>query len=111
MNQSSLAASLAAAGFTPGDVSERARKSRARFLHQHGDAVYDALTANRSRFMRINELVEAAARQFPGLVPTAQAIAAEDGLRQSEKAGLEIDQGLFVSAILRSKQSGPHLCH
>ena len=73
--------------------------------------MYDALTGNRSRFVRINELVAAAARQFPGLVPTAQAIAAEEGLRQSEKAGLEIDQGLFLSAILRSKQSGPHLCH
>ena len=73
--------------------------------------MYDALTGNRSRFVRIDELVAAAARQFPGLVPTAQDIAAEEGLRQSEKAGLEIDQGLFLSAILRSKQSGPHLCH
>ena len=110
-NQSGVAESLAAAGLASGDVSDRARKSRVRFLHQHADAVYDALTGNRSRFVRINELVEAAARQFPGLVPTAQAIAAEEGLRQSQKAGLEIDQGLFLSAILRSKQSGPHLCH
>ena len=60
--------------------------------------------------MRIGELVEAAARRFPGLVPAAKDIAAEEGLRQSQKAGLEIDQGLFISAILRSKQSGPHLC-
>src|SRR3954447_3777646 len=110
-NQPGLAESLAAAGLASGDVSDRARKARVRFLRQHADAVYDALTDHRSRFVRINELVEAAARQFPGLVPTAQAIAAEEGLRQSEKAGLEIDQGLFLSAILRSKQSGPHLCH
>ena len=73
--------------------------------------MYDALTGNRSRFVRIDELVTAAARQFPGLVPTAEQIAAEEGLRQSQKAGLEIDQGLFLSAILRSRQSGPHLCH
>ena len=110
-DQSGLAEALAAAGLAPNDVGHRARQSRVTFLHQHADAVYDALTGNRSRFVRINELVEAAARQFPGLVPTAQAIAAEVGLRQSEKAGLEIDQGLFLSAILRSKQSGPHLCH
>jgi (3,5-dihydroxyphenyl)acetyl-CoA 1,2-dioxygenase len=32
-------------------------------------------------------------------------------LLQSQKAGLEIDQGLFISAVLRSTQSGPHLCH
>ena len=110
-NQSGLAEALAAAGLVSGDVSDRARQSRARFLHRHADAVYDALTGDRSRFVRINELVEAAARQFPGLVPTAQAIAAEEGLRQSQKAGLEIDQGLFLSAILGSRQSGPHLCH
>ena len=110
-NQSGVAGALAAAGLVPNDVSPRAQQSRVRFLGEHADAVYDALTGNRSGFVRINELVAAAARQFPGLMPTAQAIAAEEGLRQSEKAGLEIDQGLFLSAILRSKQSGPHLCH
>jgi (3,5-dihydroxyphenyl)acetyl-CoA 1,2-dioxygenase len=110
-NQSGLAEALGAAALAPNDVSDHARQSRMRFLHQHADAVYDALTDNRSRFVRINELVDAAARQFPGLVPTAQAIAAEIGLRQSQKAGLEIDQGLLISAILRSTQSGPHLCH
>jgi (3,5-dihydroxyphenyl)acetyl-CoA 1,2-dioxygenase len=110
-NRSGLAEAFAAAGIVSGDVSDRARQSRAGFLHRHADAVYDALTGDRSRFVRINELVEAAARQFPGLVPTTQAIAAEEGLRQSQKAGLEIDQGLFLSAILGSRQSGPHLCH
>ena len=78
-------------------------------LRRHVDALRRA-TAKRA-FVRINELVEAAARQFPGLVPTPQDIAAEEGLRQSQKAGLEIDQGLFISAMLRSKQVGPHLCH
>jgi thioesterase DpgC len=91
-------------------VSERARTARVAFLRDHADAVYDALTDYRSRFVRINELVTAAARQFPGLVPDAQQIAAEEGLRQSQKAGLEIDQGLFLSAILRSRRSGTHLC-
>lgn len=110
-SQSGVAKLLKAAGLASGDVSDRARKSRAAFLHQHADAVYDALTDNRSRFVRIEELVVAAARQFPGLVPTPQDIAAEEGLLQSQKAGLEIDQGLFISAILRSRQSGPHLCH
>ncbi len=110
-NRSGLAASLAAAGINPGDVGHPARQARAQFLRQHADAVYDALTDNRSRFVRVGELVEAAAQQFPGLVPTAKEIAAEDGLRQSQKAGLEIDQGLFLSAMLRSEQSGRHLCH
>jgi enoyl-CoA hydratase/carnithine racemase len=109
-DQSSLAKVLTAAGLVSGDVSERARKARAAFLRDHADAVYDALTGNRSRFVRIKELVAAAAQQFPGLVPAAEHIAAEEGLRQSQKAGLEIDQGLFLSAILRSRRSGTHLC-
>jgi (3,5-dihydroxyphenyl)acetyl-CoA 1,2-dioxygenase len=109
-NQTGLQSALSAAGLVSGDVSERARKARVAFLRDHADAAYDALTGNRSRFVRIGELVEAAARQFPGLVPDPKDIAAEEGLRQSQKAGLEIDQGLFLSAVLGSKQSGPHLC-
>jgi (3,5-dihydroxyphenyl)acetyl-CoA 1,2-dioxygenase len=109
-NQSSAMQSLAVAGLSSRDVSPGARRLRAAFLHRHADAVYDALTANRSCFLRIKELVDAAARLVPGLVPTSQDIAAEDGLLQGQKAGLEIDQGLFLSAILRSQQAGPHLC-
>ena len=82
-----------------------------RFLRRHGDAVYDALTDRRSRFVRVEDLVTAAADVVPGLVPTAQEIAAEEGCLQSEKGGLEIDQGLFLSAVLGSERSGRHLCH
>jgi thioesterase DpgC len=109
-NASGVARALAAAKLVSGDVSDRARKARVDFLYLHSDAVYDALTRNGSRFVRLGALVEAAARQFPGLVPTAQHIAAEEGLLQSKKAGLEIDQGLFISALLGSRRSGPHLC-
>jgi thioesterase DpgC len=110
-NASRARGALSAAGLKSGDVSERARKARVDFLRRHVDAVYDSLTENRTRFVRIGKLVESAARLFPGLVPTAEHIAAEEGLLQSKKAGLEIDQGLFLSAVLGSKQSGPHLCH
>ena len=92
-------------------LHEAARAARTKFLRAHVDAVYDALTDNRTKFVRIQHLVTAAADAVPGLVPGAQQIAAEDGLLQSEKDGLEIDQGLFVSAVLRSERSGRHLCH
>src|SRR5215470_15736294 len=92
-------------------IVERAREARARFLKRHGDAVYDALTVRRSRFVRIEDLVVRAAGVVPGLVPTAQQIAAEDGLPQRDKGGLEIDQGLFLAAVLGSERSGRHLCH
>jgi thioesterase DpgC len=92
-------------------ILEQARPSRVKFLRQHVDAVYDELTSKRTRFDRLGDLVLAAAQKFPGLVPSPQEIAAEEALRQSQKVGLEIDQGLFVSAVLRSEQAGPHLLH
>jgi len=92
-------------------VAERAREARLRFLRRHGDAVYDALTVRRSRFVRLEDLVVRAAGVVPGLVPTEQEIAAEDGVLQRDKSGLEIDQGVFLSAVLGSERSGRHLCH
>ncbi len=91
-------------------IQDTARRSRVEFLHHHVDAVYDALTQRRSRFVRIEDLVVAAAKRVPGLVPSPKEIAAEEGTLQRDKAGLEIDQGLFISAVLRSRSSGTHLC-
>jgi (3,5-dihydroxyphenyl)acetyl-CoA 1,2-dioxygenase len=92
-------------------IQERARAARVRFLRRHGDAIYDALTVRRSRFVRVEDLVVRAAGVVPGLVPTAQEIAAEDGIAQRDKDGLEIDQGLLLAAVLGSERSGRHLCH
>jgi thioesterase DpgC len=85
--------------------------ARRRFLGAHADAVYDKLTSRRTRFVRLEQLVAEAAKLMPGLVPSPKDIAAEDGFLQKDKEGLEIDQGLLVSAILRSQRSGTHLCH
>jgi thioesterase DpgC len=92
-------------------VQDRARAARARFLRKHADAVYDALTVRRSRFVRVEDLVIRAAGVVPGLVPTAQEIAAEEGTPQRDKQGLEVDQGIFLGAVLGSARSGRHLCH
>src|SRR5262249_429080 len=37
--------------------------------------------------------------------------AAEDGRLQRDRSGAEIDQGLFVSAVLGNQETGRHLCH
>jgi thioesterase DpgC len=92
-------------------ILKTARDWRTRFLRQYVATIYDALTHNRSQFMRVGPLVQKAAEMFPGLVPTIDQIAEEDGCLQSEKAGLEIDQGLFLSAVLGSERAGRHLCH
>jgi thioesterase DpgC len=94
-----------------GRVLQIARDWRVRFLRHHASAVYDELTRDRSQFVRIGPLVEATAEAFPGLVPGKQQIAEEDGCLQRDKSGLEIDHGLFLSAVLRSEAAGRHLCH
>ena len=92
-------------------IQDKARDARLRFLRRHADTIYDAVTQQRSRFVRVEELVIRAADIVPGLVPTQQELAAEEGLIQRDKSGLEIDQGLFLSAVLGSERSGRHLCH
>jgi (3,5-dihydroxyphenyl)acetyl-CoA 1,2-dioxygenase len=92
-------------------IHEHTRAARKRFLARHADAVYDALTERRSRFVRVERLVVDAARIVPGLVPDERELATERNLLQKDKDGLEVDQGLFVAAMLRSECSGRHLCH
>lgn len=91
-------------------IHDAATEARMLFARMHGDAVYDGLTDRRSRFVRVERLMPEAAKLVPGLVPTPKEIAAEDGLLQSQKDGLEIAQGALLSAWLGSERSGRHLC-
>ncbi len=85
------------------------RAVRSHFMDVHAEAVYDELTDYRGRYLRLPELVEAAAVAFPGLVPTADQMTAERARPQALKEGREIDQGIFLRGVLRSPLSGPHL--
>ncbi len=85
------------------------RAARRGFLGRHADAVYDELTAARTRRVRLPELVTAAADRFPGLAPTAAQMATESTLPQARKEGWEIDQGILAGALLRSPLAGRHL--
>lgn len=97
------------------DAAERikqvARAARTRFLRAHVEAIYDRLTHNRSRFIRVEQLVYDAAALAPGLTPTRAQVAAESACLQRDKEGLEIDHGIFVSATLANPGTGRHLCH
>jgi (3,5-dihydroxyphenyl)acetyl-CoA 1,2-dioxygenase len=65
--------------------------SRDEFLAVHAAAVYDRLTDQRSRFVRVEELASNAATMFPGLVPSKQTLAQEHEQLQKDKDGHEID--------------------
>jgi len=92
-------------------IVEAARRTRTQFLRDHVENLYGALTADGSRHVRIEELVMAAADTVPGLVPGKRELAAETGRLQRDRSGVEIDQGLFVAAVLANQRAGRHLCH
>ncbi len=88
-------------------VHDSCRQARSRFLRAHTAAVYREVTGGEP--LRIRELVYGAAVAFPGLVPTEEQIEAEQRHAQAGKEGREIDQGLFLRAVLTDPGCGPHL--
>jgi len=94
---------------TAAAAHDAARAVRSHFMDVHAEAVYDELADCRGRYLRLPELVEAAAIAFHGLVPTADQMTAERALPQARKEGREIDQGIFLRGVLRSPLCGPHL--
>ena len=86
------------------------RRSRERFLTRHADAIYRKLTKNLTRFVRVDDLVFDAAKLVPGLTPTRMQVGADSGM-QSEKDGVEVDQGIFLAQVLALPEAGTHLCH
>jgi enoyl-CoA hydratase/carnithine racemase len=92
-------------------VHREAREARGQFLAQHVEKVYASLTNGFSRFLRVEDLVLAAAEAVPGLVPGRAQLAAEAEQPLRDKEGLEIDQSILVSRILAHPACGTHLCH
>src|SRR5215831_8934770 len=63
--------------------------AREHFLRAHTAALYDALTAGRSRQLRLGELAARAATLVPGLVPSPAEMDAERGRALPDKEGIE----------------------
>jgi thioesterase DpgC len=85
------------------------RAVREALLRRHAPAIYARLTAGRTRLLRMVELAWEAAAAFPGLVPDAAEVAAEQRLPMPEQDGVQIDQGLLFSHLLADPASGLHL--
>jgi (3,5-dihydroxyphenyl)acetyl-CoA 1,2-dioxygenase len=98
-------------GTTRVAIANACRAARDRFLAAHVEPLYRALTNDFRSFVRVEHLVHAAARLVPGLVPSAEALAAEAARAQKDKNGIEIDQGIFLARILGHPIAGAHLCH
>ncbi|MEU7615809.1 (3,5-dihydroxyphenyl)acetyl-CoA 1,2-dioxygenase DpgC [Micromonospora rifamycinica] len=87
----------------------RARDLKDAFLRTYVDQLYDEVTDGRRRFLRLDGLCAAAAAAVPGLVPTPARSDAELLRPPAEKEGLDVDQSILVSHVLRSDRAGPHL--
>ena len=96
---------------TADKIHGRLRALREAFIRLHAEAVYGALTDGMRRFVRVEELVYAAAERYPGLVPTRAQVQAERDALQKDKDGVEIDQGIFLSQVLSRPRCGAHLVH
>jgi (3,5-dihydroxyphenyl)acetyl-CoA 1,2-dioxygenase len=92
-------------------IHRQAREARNRFLLHYVDRVYASLTSGLSRFVRVEDLVLAAASTIPGLVPSRAELSAEAARPLRDKEGMEIDQGILVARILADPGCGTHLCH
>jgi thioesterase DpgC len=92
-------------------IQSSCRDARERFLTNHADAIYRRLTKNLDNFLRVDELAYDASKLVPGLTPTHKQVDAESELMQSEKDGVEVDQGIFLAHVLARADTGMHLCH
>jgi thioesterase DpgC len=81
-----------------------------RFFRAYRKPIYDALTAKRTRALRVEELAWAGAELLPGILPTRAELAYESANLQMDKDGLEIHQGLFFGQLLSDRDIGLHLC-
>jgi len=92
-------------------VFEAARRARVAFLDAHIETLYRKLTGDLGRYVRLEDLVFDAAALVPGLVPSREELAREAALKQADKDGIEVDQGLFVARLMRHEALAQHLCH
>lgn len=85
--------------------------SRTRFMDAHAAAVYARLTDDRRNLVRVENLVANASEIVPRLTPTADVLAGDDALKQGEKAGFEMHQGMFLAGLFADREIGRHMCH
>jgi (3,5-dihydroxyphenyl)acetyl-CoA 1,2-dioxygenase len=83
--------------------------AREHFLRWHTAALYDALTAGRTRSLRLVELVSEAAALVPGLAPSPAEMDAERARALPDKEGVEFAHGLLISHVLALPGPGRHL--
>jgi (3,5-dihydroxyphenyl)acetyl-CoA 1,2-dioxygenase len=81
------------------------------FLKTYASNIYNEITNNKNKFVKIDELVSSANVIVPCLTPTKEDLIIENKKFLKDKDGLETDQGIFLSSVLSNQSEGNHLCH
>ena len=90
-------------------IKEKTQEARAAFLRIYVEQIYSSLTDNFSQPIRVEPLVEIATTRYPGLLSSAEDIAADAARSLKEKEGHEAASGLFLSHIFANYRAGIHL--
>ena len=80
------------------------------FLSKYSAVIYREITADLKKFIRVEELCSKANAVVENLLPSFEEMENENKLYLKDKEGLEIQQGIFLSALLKNKVEGLHLC-
>ncbi|MDB5799061.1 MAG: hypothetical protein JWP36_2963 [Paucimonas sp.] len=83
--------------------------ARVRFFRRHVRQIYCHLTGDGRSSLRVDSLLSQAANLLPAILPSDAELEQERHHTQKDKDGLEISQGLFVSAVLSREDIGSHL--
>jgi thioesterase DpgC len=93
-------------------VATTEQQSPATILAENGlsaEELYDELTDGATKPVRLDDLLYAAAERVPGLTPTRSEVEEERTRKLSEKAGVELNQGLLTAEFLANPRTGRHL--
>ena len=85
------------------------RRARAAFLAAHAAALYAHASEDLTRFLRLPDLLQAAAQRVEGLLPSTVDLAREAQLPLAQQQGVGIDQLLFLAHVLDDADCGAHL--
>ncbi len=80
------------------------------FLNKYAALIYRKLTNDLTKHIRLDLICSKVNDIVPNLLPSSQEIESENKLFLKDKEGLEIQQGIFLSAILQNEIEGIHLC-
>ena len=86
------------------DLNYISTLSKKIFLINYADTIYNKVTKNRSKYIRIEDLVYEVNKIVPYLTPSKDEIKLETQKPLSDKTAVELDQGVFLSSIYQTKK-------